>query len=99
MLLLRSSLQFSFLKCFYFLVFAFGNRRGEKQFSANGLNLFSISKPCLPLEHSDARPPISSRNTTEVVMGLQLLIRHGAHSSPPCLADLVCSVCEVFHFL
>lgn len=92
----HSSLQFSFLKCFYFFVFTFGNRRGEKQFSANGLNLFSISKPCLPLEHSDARPPISSRNTTEVVMGPQLLVRHGAHSSPPCSASRVCSLCQGF---
>lgn len=48
-------------------------KRGKK-LSANGLNHFSTSKPCLPLEHLDARPPISSRNTTKVVMGLQLLI-------------------------
>lgn len=82
--LLHSSLQFYFLKRFHFFVFTFGNRRGEKQFSANGLNLFSISKSCLPLEHLDARPPISSRNTTEVVMGLQLLIR-ARHSSEPSL--------------
>lgn len=109
--LLYSSLQFYFLKCFYFLVFTFGNRRGEKQFSANGLNLFSISKPCLPLEHLDARPSVSSRNTTEVVMGLQLLIwacrsfEPSLHSKPgmSCLKGIFeCSVSSsqgIFHFL
>lgn len=109
--LLHSSLQFYFLKRFHFLVFTFGNRRGEKQFSANGLNLFSISKSCLPLEHLDARPPISSRNTTEVVMGLQLLIR-ARHSSEPSLHgkpgmfwlkgifECGLSCCQgIFHFL